>query len=149
MSADAEEPVDPDVVAADLPSRRIWDIVAVVALGGALGGAAREAVNLALAGHLFPWATLTVNVIGSLLIGVLMVYVIEVNPGHRYARPFLGVGVLGGFTTFSAYAVETRGLLAGGDVPLALVYVFGSLLLAFTATWAGLGVGRFVMGKQP
>ena len=149
MSADADEPVDPDVIPADVPAARIWDILAVVALGGAIGGTARESVNLLLSGSVFPWAPLTVHVIGSLLIGVLMVYVIEVNPSHRYARPFLGVGVLGGFTTFSAYAVETRGLLAGGDVPLALVYVFGSLLLAFTATWAGLGVGRFVMGKQP
>ncbi len=147
MSADAEEPVDPDVVAADLPSRRIWDIVAVVALGGALGGAAREAVNLALAGHLFPWATLTVNVIGSLLIGVLMVHVIN-HPEHRYLRPFLGVGVLGGFTTFSAYAVETRGLLVDGEIPLALLYIFGSLLLAFLATWTGLRIGRFVIGED-
>jgi len=141
-----EEPVDPDVIPGDVPQSRVWDILLVVALGGALGGAAREAVNLALAGHLFPWATFTVNVVGSLLIGVLMYYVVEVNPDHRYVRPFLGVGVLGGFTTFSAYAVETRGLLTDGQVPLALLYVFGSLLLALLATWAGLGLGRRLMG---
>ncbi len=146
MSSPGEEPVDPDVIPTDIPASRIWDIVAVVALGGALGGAAREAVNLGLAGHGFPWATLTVNVAGSLLIGLLMVYVLEVNPGHRYLRPFLGVGVLGGFTTFSAYAVETRGLLDGGQVPQALLYMFGSLLLALLATWAGLGLGRRMMG---
>lgn len=146
MSAEGEQPVDPDVIAADLPATRIWDIVGVVALGGAIGGAARESVNLALGGHGFPWATLTVNVVGSLLIGLLMVYVLEVNPGHRYVRPFLGVGVLGGFTTFSAYALETRGLLADGQVPQALLYIFGSLLLALLATWAGLGLGRRVMG---
>ena len=147
MSADADEPVDPDVIPADVPAARIWDILAVVALGGAIGGAARESVNLLLSGSAFPWATLTVNVIGSLLIGVLMVYVVN-HPEHRYVRPFLGVGVLGGFTTFSAYAVETRGLLVAGEVPLALLYIFGSLLLAFLATWTGLRLGRFVIGDD-
>lgn len=147
MSADADEPVDPDVIPADVPAARIWDILAVVALGGAIGGAARESVNLLLSGSAFPWATLTVNVIGSLLIGVLMVYVVN-HPEHRYVRPFLGVGVLGGFTTFSAYAVETRGLLVAGEVPLALLYIFGSLLLAFLATWTGLRIGRFVIGED-
>lgn len=75
-------------------------MLAVIALGGGLGGVARYLCTLAWPGA---WGIFVVNVLGCALIGVLMVLVADAHP---LVRPFLGVGVLGGFTTFSAYAIE-------------------------------------------
>src|SRR4051794_7335871 len=90
--------------------------VVVVALGGVLGSLARWGVGVAFptpAGT-FPWATFGINVLGSLVMGVLVVVVTEVYTAHPLIRPFLGVGVLGGFTTFSTFAVDAQSLLLGG-----------------------------------
>lgn len=124
--------------------RRRWDIVLVIAAGGAIGGAARYGLNQWWPAHPgeFPWATFTENVLGCLLIGALMVYLLEVIAPRRYARPFLAIGVLGGFTTFSTYAADTAGLVRDGQSPLALVYLFGTLIVALLATWTGLTVAR-------
>ena len=70
-----------------------------------------------------PWATLIVNATGCLLIGVLMVVLLELTAQYRLHRPFLGIGVVGGFTTFSAYAVEVQVLLADGRAVAALAYL--------------------------
>ncbi|MDU0293562.1 CrcB family protein [Saccharothrix longispora] len=99
-------------------------VLAAVALGGGLGGLARHGASLVLPG---PVGTLVVNVVGCALIGVLMVLVPRLHP---LARPFLGVGVLGGFTTFSAYALDAVRL---GGVQ-ALAYALGTVLLALAAT---------------
>jgi CrcB protein len=119
-------------------------VVGVVALGGGLGALSRyglaEALPTPASG--FPWATFATNVLGCLLIGVLMVLVTEARPAHRLVRPFLGVGVLGGFTTFSTYAVETSGLLRHGEAGLAVVYLAGTLLAAMLAVVAGVIVTR-------
>ena len=80
--------------------------------------------------------------IGSLLLGLLMFYVTDVWPPRRYVRPFLGVGVLGGFTTFSTYALETRTLLAQGQAGIALAYLVGTLVLALGAVVVGALLGR-------
>ena len=109
--------------------------VAVIAAGGALGSLARwglgDALGRAAAG--FPWATLIENVSGSLALAVLMVLVAEVRPSSRYLRPFAGVGLLGGWTTFSTYALDTRTLIADDRVLTALLYVGSSLLLGLLA----------------
>lgn len=134
-------PVDSDT--GDVIGREpVWDLVAVIAAGGAVGGGARYLVSHAIPHHGFPWATLTENVLGCLLLGVLMVLLLEVWRPRRYARPFLGVGVLGGFTTFSAYTVETHGLLAAGRGPAAMAYMFGSVAAGLLATWVGIAVTR-------
>ncbi|QQQ77773.1 CrcB family protein [Saccharothrix sp. 6-C] len=109
-------------------------IVAAVALGGGIGGVARYGLSTVVPG---PWGTLVVNVVGSALIGVLMVLVPRLHP---LARPFLGIGVLGGFTTFSGYALDAVRL--GGLT--AVAYLFGTLFLALCATFAAMAATRKV-----
>ena len=130
-------------------------MVPAIALGGMLGASGRYALELAWAhpDGSVPWATMLTNASGCLLIGVLMVYVVEAGPGagrHRLVRPFLGVGVLGGYTTFSTYAVQTDALLARGRPLLALGYLLGTLLAALLAVVLGVTVARtLVRGRQP
>lgn len=121
-----------------------WRVLLVVAAGGVLGSLGRWGLDLAVpsADRELPWATLAVNGLGSLLIGLLMVLVTDVRPDQRYLRPFWGVGVLGGFTTFSAFAVELRALLDAGDTGLAAAYLLGTLVLGLGAVTAGLLLGR-------
>ncbi len=126
-------------------------MVAVIAAGGALGGLARWSLTLLLPQQdgSFPWATFTANLTGCLGLGALMVLLLEVRPPGRYARPFVGVGLLGGFTTFSAYTSETRALLLDGRAPLALTYLFGTLLVCLAATWAGMALTRALTEPRP
>jgi CrcB protein len=145
MSADHDLPVDPDVDPRDPPAG--WDVLAVIALGGALGSLARWGLGESVgtpAGEV-PWATVAENVSGSLALGVLMVLVAEVWPGSRYLRPFAGVGLLGGWTTFSTYALDTRSLLAHDRTAAAVLYVGGSLALGLVAVVVGLRVTRRVV----
>ncbi|MFI9407957.1 fluoride efflux transporter CrcB [Nocardia sp. NPDC052316] len=111
-------------------------ILAVVAVGGALGSVSRYGLTLAWPTPPggFPWAVFTINVVGSFLLGVLMVVVTEVRPAHPLVRPFLGVGVLGGFTTFSTYTNDIHGLLDLHTVIVAVAYLVATLVLALTAT---------------
>ncbi len=121
-----------------------WAVLSVISAGGVLGATARYGLGLAFPASpgRFPWATFVINVTGCLLIGVLMVLVTEVWAGRRLVRPFLGVGVLGGFTTFSTYVVDIQHLVAAGAARVALVYLGGTVLAALVATWAGLMIGR-------
>lgn len=135
----ADLPLDPDTGDA-IGRGREWDLTLVVAAGGAVGGAARYLLNQTMGGGAL--ATFTENVLGSLLLGALMVVVLA-HPS-RYARPFLGVGVLGGFTTFSAYMIDTHDLIADGRTPLALLYLFGSVAAGLLACAAGITLARAV-----
>ena len=137
----------PDVSQAQR-ARRQWDVPAVVALGGGLGSVARYGLARAWptpAGG-FPWATFTTNVLGSLALGLLMVYVIEVWPPSRYRRPFIGVGIIGGFTTFSTWMSESRGLIATGHLALADAYALTSLVAGLAAVWSGIALARRLSG---
>ncbi len=113
-------------------------ILSVISVGGVLGSLARYGLGVAFphgaAG--FPWATFAVNVAGCGLIGVLMVCIDQLG-AHRLVRPFLGVGVLGGFTTFSTYVVEVQEAVAAGAARLALAYLGGTLAAAVVAVWVG------------
>lgn len=114
-----------------------------VALGGALGSALRYLVNITLprlVGHGFPYATMTVNVVGSFLMGVLVV-VLAMKGGTRFA-PFLMTGVLGGFTTFSAFSLDAATLWKAGEVTTAAGYVIGSVVLGLAALFAGMAFAR-------
>ncbi|WP_395575197.1 fluoride efflux transporter CrcB [Streptomyces sp. BK79] len=113
-------------------------VLAAVALGGGTGAAARYAASLwwpAQTGG-FPWTTFWVNVTGCTLMGVLMVAVTEVWDVHRLVRPFLGTGVLGGFTTFSTYAVDLRDLFAADRIGTGLAYLAATPLAALAAVWS-------------
>ncbi|MFH8974704.1 fluoride efflux transporter CrcB [Streptomyces sp. NPDC017890] len=112
-------------------------VVVAVSLGGGTGAAARYAASLWWPTQTtgFPWTTFWVNVAGCAVMGVLMVVVTEVWDAHRLVRPFLGTGVLGGFTTFSAYAVDIRHLFAADQLRTGLAYLAATPLAALTAVW--------------
>jgi fluoride exporter len=118
---------------------RRWDVLAVIAVGGAVGAMARQLVSEALPGSArgFPVGTFVVNVSGCVLIGVLMVSIVEVRRPHRLVRPFVGVGLLGGYTTFSTYAVETQRLIQAGDPRMAFAYFGATIVGALLAVQAG------------
>jgi fluoride exporter len=145
--------VDPDVRARSRRSEfvRALPVLLVIALGGGIGSVARYGLALMLPtvpGGV-PWATFADDVLGCLLIGVLMVLITEVWSAHRLLRPFLGVGVLGGFTTFSTYAAEIRDLLERGSVLLAFGYLTGTLLCALLAVLVGVAFTRWATGSVP
>ncbi len=114
-----------------------WPVIGVVAAGGAAGATARYGAALLwpTGTAAFPWTTLTVNAVGCALMGVLMVLVTEVWSAHRLLRPFLGTGVLGGFTTFSTYAVDIQRLADAGEPLLALTCLAGTVLAALATVW--------------
>ncbi|MFJ9343529.1 fluoride efflux transporter CrcB [Streptomyces sp. NPDC101733] len=115
-------------------------VLAAVAAGGVVGGSARYAVGLlwpAGGPAAFPWATFWINIWGCALIGVLMVLVAEGGRrAHPLVRPFVGVGVLGGFTTFSTYALDVSRLLDEDEAGRALVYAALTVVGAMGAVWA-------------
>ncbi|WP_433479375.1 fluoride efflux transporter FluC [Spirillospora sp. CA-142024] len=142
-------PVDPDVDLS-VPRRRFelrrapWRILAAVAAGGVLGALARYGLSSAFpyrAGE-FPWVVFLVNVSGCLAIGALMVLVTETWRVHPLVRPFLGVGVLGGFTTFSTYVVDIQDAVAAGAPLVGLSYLAGTLVAALAAVFAGVRLAR-------
>jgi len=101
-----------------------WPVLAAVSAGGVVGALARHGLQQAL--PLWPdgfgWVTFGINIFGCLLMGVLMVRITEVWTGNRLLRPFLGVGVLGGFTTFSTYVLEVQQAIGAGAWHTALLY---------------------------
>ena len=118
-----------------------------VAVGGALGSLARfwlAAAMTALTGPRFPWGTLLINAAGSFVIGlVAALTLVPARIGmHPDLRIFLMVGVCGGFTTFSAFSLQTLELLQSGAVWPAGGYIVGSIVLCLAAVWAGWLLGR-------
>ena len=118
-----------------------WRVASAVAVGGAIGGLARHAANV-VAPHepgTFAWTVLAVNITGCALLGLLVGCITTGRVRHRLARPFLGVGLLGGYTTFSAFSLDTYDLLDAAAVAPALAYVgltvVGCLLAAAAGIW--------------
>ncbi len=119
-----------------------------VAAGGAIGSLARfwlAAAMTALTGPRFPWGTLLINVVGSGVIG--LVAAVTLSPArvamHSDLRIFLMVGVCGGFTTFSAFSLQTLELVQSGDIWPAAGYIAGSILFCLAAVWGGWLLGRW------
>ncbi|MFF0461788.1 fluoride efflux transporter CrcB [Streptomyces mexicanus] len=125
--------------------------VAVVALGGAVGASARYGASLLwpTAAGALPWTTLWVNTVGCAVIGVFMVLITEVRTVHPLIRPFFGTGVLGGFTTFSTYAVDVHGLVDGGRPRTGLACLAATPCAALAAVWlAATATRRLVAWRQ-
>ena len=118
-----------------------------VAAGGALGSVARfwlTGAMAALTGPRFPYGTLLINILGSLVIGVVAgVTLTPARMGmHPDLRIFLMVGICGGFTTFSAFSLQTLELVQTGDLMPAAFYIAGSVVLCILAVWLGWALGR-------
>ncbi|MEU3217424.1 fluoride efflux transporter CrcB [Streptomyces sp. NPDC006971] len=153
------EPVDrdvdlraPDGRRKDSRLSRQGPVVAVVAVGGAVGATARYGASLLwpTATGAFPWTTLTVNAVGCAVIGVFMVVITDVWAAHRLVRPFFGTGVLGGFTTFSTYAVDVQRLVDGREARTGLAYLALTPVVALTAVWLAVALTRRVITwRQP
>ena len=119
----------------------------LVAAGGAVGAVGRYQLGRAVTHVLgpntgFPWGTLSANVIGSLAMGLLVGWLTRYGAGGENARLLLGVGLLGGFTTFSAFSLELVLLMERGSPGLALLYAGASVLAGFGALYLGLVVMR-------
>ncbi len=121
--------------------------VLAIAAGGAVGSVLRYAVSTgvySIAGREFPYGTFVVNVIGSLMMGLLFVLLIERMDVPVIWRMALLVGVLGAFTTFSTFSIETLNLMQSGDYVRAMANVILSVVLCVGATWLGFKLGRLI-----
>ncbi|MBL7489366.1 fluoride efflux transporter CrcB [Frankia sp. AgB1.9] len=151
----AAQPSDPDVdlhvpVQRGELRRAPVTLLLAISAGGVLGSCARYGAALAwpTSAGAFPWTTWVVNVSGCAAIGVLMVLIAEVRTAHPLVRPFLGTGVLGGFTTFSTYAVDTQRLLDTDRPGLALGYLAATMAGALGAVWiAATATRRLARGR--
>ncbi|KZY74859.1 hypothetical protein A3742_01565 [Oleiphilus sp. HI0071] len=117
-------------------------IIISIAIAGALGAVLRYAVVSLVGARFFPFGTLSVNVLGSFLMGIAYVVVVEKALTSPDLKPLLMTGALGAFTTFSAFSLETWDLFEKGEVTLALLYIFVSVILSIGALWLGVGVTR-------
>jgi len=115
-----------------------------VAIGGAIGAVGRYLTGVAavrVMGHGYPWGTLTVNIVGSFLMGVLIVVLMTKDGGIRIA-PLLMTGMLGGFTTFSAFSLDALTIFERGQVGQAALYVVASVVLSLLAIFLGVMIAR-------
>lgn len=118
-----------------------------VAFGGALGAMSRYWVYNAFVratDSRFPWATLTVNVAGSFLIGIAFVLITERTEIGPEVRGLVTIGFLGAFTTFSTFSMDTLGLLEQGLIAQATSYVLSSVVVCIIAAWLGIALSRFL-----
>ncbi len=117
----------------------------IVFIGGGIGAALRHGVNVGcarLCGTAFPYGTLTVNILGSLVMGLLAGYFAYRGEASQAWRLFLTTGILGGFTTFSTFSLDAALLWERHEVLLALAYVFASVVFSILGLFAGLALVR-------
>ena len=117
-------------------------------MGGAIGAGARHLVNVGfgrLLGVHFPWSTLFVNIVGSFVMGILVEAIALRFGGSVELRTFLATGILGGFTTFSAFSLDAYLLMTRGDTMQAALYVAGSVVLSILGLFLGLTLTRQVL----
>ena len=114
--------------------------------GGAVGAALRFGLSHAvpMVAGAWPWATFVANVLGSLLMGVLAFWLVRKGAQGEQVRLLLGVGVLGGFTTFSAFSLEIAQMIENGQLAMAFGYAVSSVLVALTALFAGVALAKAV-----
>ena len=119
--------------------------LAAIAIGGAAGSVLRYGVSQgihALVGRGFPWGTLVVNSLGSLLVGFIFVYLVERSAVSEVLRAALFIGLLGGFTTFSTFSLETLALIEEASYIKAMVNIFISVVLCLGGAWLGMTLAR-------
>lgn len=123
-------------------------LLLLASAGGAIGAGARHLVNVASARWLgpdFPWGTLTVNIVGSLMMGVLYEALVLHYEGSPELRTFLATGILGGFTTFSAFSLDVVVLAGRGATGLAVSYAAASVIVSILALLAGMAIARMAL----
>jgi CrcB protein len=138
-------PDDPDLAAPPDTARPFALVLLVaVAVGGVVGALARDGLTRAVAAPAggFPWATFAINLSGSLLLGLLVGALVTRPGAPRWLRPLLGTGVLGGYTTFSTFAVETDRLVSLGHADVAAGYAVATLVLGAVLSGLGLWLGE-------
>lgn len=147
-------PINPDVDAEPTPHpwglvRANADVLPFIAVGGALGSLGRWGLGKAMphATHAFATSTLVANVLGSLLLGILMATVLEIWSQTRYIRPFVGTGIIGGFTTFSTFTLDAR-YEAADSFPVATAYVLASVGGGLIAVLVGLVATRAFIDRS-
>ena len=119
----------------------------LAALGGAIGAVLRQqsgSLALRLLGPGFPWGTLFVNVFGSLVMGLFIAWLVK-RGGSNELRIFFATGLLGGFTTFSAFSLDVANIIERGEMGVAMAYVLASVALSIFAIFTGLWVGRVMV----
>jgi fluoride exporter len=117
----------------------------LVFVGGGLGASLRHSVNMICAralGTAFPYGTFIINITGSIVMGLIAGYLAFKGEASQPWRLFLMTGVLGGYTTFSAFSLDTALLYERGELGLALFYVLGSVVLSIAGLFAGLALVR-------
>lgn len=157
----AHVPLDPDTDVGDVDetghverrrhSRQAQAIIiAVLACGGSVGALTRYWISLAAPAVTggFPWATFLINVSGSAALGFLLVLLIEQFPRGRLARPVVGTGFLGAYTTFSTFMVDAVKLLRDGHPETAVAYVLATLAAGLMAMWLGVTGARVVLRAE-
>ncbi len=150
-----QPPADPRPAAAGRREPRLWstfrlDVLGTIAVGGALGGGARYLIERAAGAPSgrFPWATFFINVSGAFALALLLVFILDIWPPTRYVRPFVAIGFLGAFTTFSTWMVESADLIARDRPQVAGTYLAGSLITGLAAVSLGLVVGRSFLSRR-
>jgi CrcB protein len=117
----------------------------LVFFGGGLGATLRHFINIVCArslGTAFPWGTFIINITGSTVMGLIAGYLTFKGEASQPWRLFLMTGILGGYTTFSAFSLDAALLYERGEIGLALLYVLGSAVLAIAGLFAGLALVR-------
>lgn len=153
-----ELPLDSDLEAAESRAGRArpvhlrWRFIGLVAVGGAVGTAARELLSMTIPSiGEFPIATAGINVVGALLLGMLLEALTTGGSDQgvrRNLRLLVGTGFFGGFTTYSTLATDTGVLVGHGSIGPALAYAFGTLLLGAVATWLGIALASWVRRRR-
>lgn len=125
--------------------------MAAIAIGGAIGASLRYIVSIYMfhwLGNRFPYGIMTVNIVGAFLMGILIGFLARHQLGGQYqggaalVHSFLAVGLLGGLTTFSSFALDSYNLFERGDIAFGFLYITGSVLLAIIGLFAGILIMR-------